>query len=344
MADKGLKEFAEEVKKEDDPLVAELRSANRTLQRQLSRSRARTEELRDAVYKAAKDAALIAGDPPKVAKPKADKRVKAEVAILHCSDWQVGKETATYNSAVARERIQELTKRTIVLTEIQRTDHPVTDCHVLLGGDTVEGITVFPGQAYEVDSTLFEQVFNSVETIVEMVLGLLPHFEKVVVWEEPGNHGRIGRRGDVPAGDNLDRMVYHIAHQRLEGQDRVEWHPSTSWHQIVEIGNYRALLVHGDEIKGFGGQTPAYGIIRKVNAWATGVVEDFTDCYMGHFHTPMVLPLAHGRGRVFINPSTESDSVYAQEFCAATGTPGQRLNFVDPHKGRVTAEYVIWLD
>jgi hypothetical protein len=54
--------------------------------------------------------------------------------------------------------------------------------------------------------------------------------------------------------------------------------------------------------------------------------------------------MANGRGRVFVNPSIESDSAYAKEFVAATGTPGQRLNFVDPERGRVTSERVIWLD
>jgi hypothetical protein len=42
--------------------------------------------------------------------------------------------------------------------------------------------------------------------------------------------------------------------------------------------------------------------------------------------------------------STESGSEYAREFVSAKGKASQRLHFVDPRAGRVTAEYVLWLD
>jgi hypothetical protein len=87
------------------------------------------------------------------------------------------------------------------------------------------------------------------------------------------------------------------------------------------------------------------GIQRKGNAWATGVLGvDFTDILMGHFHQPLVVPLAKGPGRTFVNPSIESDSPYAQEFVAANGIAGQRLHYVNPRKGRITSEHVVWLD
>ena len=112
--------------------------------------------------------------------------------------------------------------------------------------------------------------------------------------------------------------------------------------QHFHIGNYRGLLFHGDEIKSFGGNVPAFGILRKLNAWASGVVDPFTDAYGGHFHTPMTLTMAGG-GRVFMTGSPESDNTYAKEFVAAICRPSQRLHFVDPDEGRVMGEYTIWL-
>ena len=70
---------------------------------------------------------------------------------------------------------------------------------------------------------------------------------------------------------------------------------------------------------------------------------DFVDAYLGHFHTPMTLPMANG-GRVFVTPSIVSDSSYAKEFVAASSLPAQRLHFVDPARGRVTSEYLLHLD
>ncbi len=123
----------------------------------------------------------------------------------------------------------------------------------------------------------------------------------------------------------------------------VSFQMSPDWYQIFKIGNYNGLLVHGDEIKSFGGNTPAFGILRKVSAWSSGVIEPFHDCYMGHWHTPMSLTMSNG-GRIFVTGSPESHNEYAREFVAAVGRPSQRLHFIDPEKARVTSEHVLWLD
>jgi hypothetical protein len=47
---------------------------------------------------------------------------------------------------------------------------------------------------------------------------------------------------------------------------------------------------------------------------------------------------------VFVTGSTESGNEYARAFVAAVARPSQRLHYIDPHKGRVTGEYTLWLD
>lgn len=335
--------LADDINNEDQ--LAELRRALQRSQRSVAKAKARTDDLVEAVYQAARDAAQASGrGTPSLPKPKADKRkTKGEVALVHATDWQLGKRTADYSIETCAQRIDQVVEKVIHLTDIQRAHHPVRDCHLFLGGDMVEGITIFPGQAWEVEAHLFEQLFETSRIIERLVRNLLGQFETVSVTCEYGNHGRIGRKGENPAGDNIDRMAYRIAADRLHGEKRLTWRESSDWYQIAEIGNYRALLVHGDEIKSFGGNTPAFGILRKCNAWATGVVPEFDDVYMGHFHTPMALTMSNG-GRIFVTGSPESENVYAAEFVAAKGRPSQRLHFVDPERGRVTAEYVLWLD
>jgi hypothetical protein len=289
------------------------------------------------------------GNPPPVPKPKADSRRKRpEAAVLLLSDWHVGKRTESFNSEVAAKRIVRLGEKVAQITEIERADHPVKECHALLNGDMADNSAIFPGHAFEIDSTTFEQVFTTCGIMERLLRHLLATFEVVHAWEQRGNHGRIGRKGDYAHTDNLDLLICKLVRERLrehEQTKRLVWHPATSWYSIVTVGNYRALQLHGDQIKSFGGNTPAFGILRKCNAWASGVLgEQFTDVMMSHFHQPLCLPLANGKGRVFVNPSIESDSGYAKEFVAATGTPGQRLNYVDPLKGKVTAERVLWLD
>jgi hypothetical protein len=331
-------------KSEVDPRVVELEQTAKRLQRQLADAKAKTADLISAVHSAAHEAAVIVGKPSPVKITKRDRRAgKEEAALLHLTDWQLGKETESYSSDICERRVEEAIWKTVHLSDIQRRDHPVKECHVMLGGDLVENVDTFPLQAWEVDSTVFEQVFRASALVEKAVITLLENFDKVVVWEVSGNHGRIGRKGQYPRQDNFDRIVGKIARDRLSQQRRLEWHVPNSWYQIVEVGNYKAMLVHGDQIKSFGGNVPHYGISKKANAWSSGVVEPFNDLYLGHMHQVIQVTLAKG-GRAFMTGSTESGSEYAREFMGASGRPSQRLHFVDPERGRVSAEYVLWLD
>jgi hypothetical protein len=335
----SIRDEIEQAEKDED-----LARTCQRLQRQLVKAKAKNADLIEAVERAAHDAARIAGYPPSVkfpAKRKEGGNKHAETALLHLTDWQLGKETSSYSTDVCKERVMRVVAKTLRLTEIQRAAHPVDEIIVMLGGDMIENIQTFPGQPFEVDSTLFGMVFEAANLIEAVLLELLRHFKVVRVYEVAGNHGRIGKKTDgVP--DNWDRILCRIVRDRLS-QDRLVWHEPSSWYEIVEAGAYRAMLVHGDQIKSFGGNTPAFGIIRKSTAWSSGIVEAFDDVYLGHYHHVSQFQLPNG-GRVFMTGSTESGSEYAREFVAAKGRPSQRLHFIDPDAGRVTAEYIIWLD
>jgi predicted phosphodiesterase len=316
--------------------LIELKKALLHSQRAEAKAKFKTANLIEAVYEAAANS-LLSTPRPKIIPPLKDSRKgKPEVALVHLTDWQAGKKTVSYDIPTLSSRIEEMIKKVLSLTEIQRAHHPVRECVVMLGGDMVEGVGIFPGQQYEIGAHLYEQMFEVVRIIEGSIRSLAQSFEKVTVVCEFGNHGRLGRKGDMPAGDNIDRMAYQIAANNCKDIKHVKWQMSDDWYQIFHIGNYKVLLVHGDEIGSFG------NILRKVSAWSTGVVESFDDCYMGHFHTPTALTMANG-GRVFVTGSPESNNEYARTFIAAVGKPSQRIHFVDPDKGRVTAEYVCWL-
>ena len=324
----------------------ELRRQLRNLQVKVRDAKEHRQELIDAVYTASRDALAALGPVLPVAPPPPDRRKKPEVALIHATDWQRGKRTQSYNSEICDERVNRLADKIFTLTKIARSDHPVNSAAVLFGGDMLEGVNIFPGQTFEIDSWLYDQFFGLIRLEERFIRRLLSEFETVEIWAEPGNHGRIGRSksGDFPAADNMDNLSYGVAKMLLENEPRVIWHPYHSWYQPVQIGNYKAMLIHGDEIKSFGGNTPAFGLLRKGTAWSSGVVEEgFQDIYFGHFHTPMTLTLPNG-GQMYGTGSTESSNAYAAEFVAAKGKPSQRLHFIEPEKGHVTAEYRLWLD
>ena len=342
----SLNDDLEQLAQDVNPEVIELRKALQRAQKQLHQAKQRTEELVEVTIQSCYDAILAQGKFPPVALIKTDKRKsKPEVALWHMTDWQGAKKTTSYNSEIMRERVMDFAEKAVRITEIQRADHPVKDCTIMFGGDMVEGLFNFPTQPFEVDATLFEQYVNVARLLVDVVRYALNHYEKVTVVAEWGNHGRIGsKRDNVPRSDNFDRMCYELARQLLSGEKRLVWQECPEDIQRVQIGNYKALLIHGDEVGRNGFASPA-AIVQHANRWRSGAYDwDFRDVYIGHYHTHAEWPMANGQGSVYQTGSTESDNRYAGVMLAASATPSQRLHFIDPIKGRVTAAYKIWLD
>ncbi len=325
--------------------AAELRRALIQAQRQLAKIKIRNDELVIATHRGAYEAMLALGKVQPVPAPIVDKRkAKAEVALIHTTDWQGSKVTSSYNSEVMRDRVIQFADKTIHLTKLQREHHPVNECVVMFGGDMVEGLFNYPAQLWQIDSSLFGQFVNVSRLCVDFVRIMLANFDKVTVVAEWGNHGRIGgKRAEVPKSDNVDRMVYEMSRQLLADEKRLTWEDCPEDIQEVEIGNYRALLMHGDELGRSGFASPA-AWIAGANRWKAGAHDyDFHDIYLGHYHRHAQEPIQK-HYNIYWTGSTESDNRYARDSMAASGMPSQRLHFVDPIKGRITAQYQVWLD
>lgn len=345
---------AEAAKAEIADEVYALKDALRRANDRLRKTKMSSEAVAEAAMQGAHDA-VLASPRPKVTPyvpPAADQRRKAkpEVAGLHLTDWQGAKRTVSYNSEVMKERVRRVLRNTMRLVEIQRSDHPVNDVLVMLGGDMIEGLFNFPTQPYEIDATLFEQFVTVATLLDEAARFLSARFAKVTFVAEWGNHGRIGsKRAVVPKADNADRMTYQLAKAMGADLPNVSWSIVEDDIQRVEVGNYRALLIHGDEVGRNGFASPST-LVRHVTGWKSGSYKvdgetwDFRDVYMGHYHSHAQWPLPDGEGNLFQSGSIESDNRYARDNLAVTATPSQRLHFIDPRKGRVTAQYQVWAD
>jgi hypothetical protein len=323
----------------------ELRQALGTALRQLARAKAKTEDLVEAVYRAVGDA-MVAKPPKAVTAPRHDRRKgHPEVALWHLTDWQGSKVTTTYNSEVMRTRVHAFVDTATDITAIQRTHHPVPGCVILFGGDMIEGLFNYPTQAFEVDASLFDQWTGVSNLMVEVVRRALATHETVTVIAEWGNHGRIGSKRDVvPRADNFDRMCYAAARMMLGHQPRLTWQDSAEDIQRVEIGNYRALSMHGDETgrNGFTSTGTFLSYLNKLKAGGYGWT--FRDVYTGHRHVDGEDTLADGAGTWYRTGSTESDNRYARDGLGSAAVPSQRLHFIEPERGIVTARYKIHLD
>ena len=341
----SLSDDLKNMEQESNPEIAELRRALNKAQSQLAAAKIRNDQLVEATHSGAYEAMLALGKPSPVQAPPKDKRkAKAEVALVHSTDWQGAKVTTSYNSEIMRKRVLQFAEKIVHLTELQRANHPVRECVVMFGGDMVEGLFNYPAQLWQIDSSLFGQFVTVSRLLQDFVNVMLANFEKVQVVAEWGNHGRVGgKRAEVPKNDNVDRMCYEFARKMLSGEKRLTWEDCPEDIQEVEIGNYRALLMHGDELGRSGFASPA-AWIAGANRWKAGAHDyDFHDIYLGHYHRHAQEPIQKSYN-IYWTGSTESDNRYARDSMAASGMPSQRLHFVNPEKGRVTAQYQVWLD
>jgi len=328
--------------------VVALRTMIIRLQRQLREAKGRVEDLVAATYEGARDGYLVVPRTELRRAPLSTSRGKPEVALWHLTDWQGGKRTPSYNSTVMRKRVQLFWDKAEKITAIQRKDHPVDQCVILFGGDMVEGLFNFPSQVHEIDSTLHMQWETVSQLVIETIERALQIYRYVRVVAEWGNHGKIGHHRDgVPRHDNIDRMVYTHARARLQERKlggALIWEDSAEDIQRVQIGDYRALLIHGDEIGRRGYASPMTIVAWVVRQKSGAYPWPFRDVYMGHYHTHAEWPLPDGAGAVYQSGSTESSNRYAGVFMAAQATPSQRLHFIDPAKGRVASQYKVFLE
>ena len=317
------------------------------LSRRLADKESQTTKLAETVYQAVRDECKALTIRP-VRPPKSDRRRrKPEVAVPVFSDLQLAKVTPSYDSSVAEQRVDLYASKIAELTEIARSDHPVKHCLVASVGDIIEGLLIFPGQHYLVDSSLYRQItVDGPRIVVQFLRQLLTVFETVEVHWVIGNHGRLGRRGEYDPETNGDRMLGRIVASLLEGEPRIRFvipdgAGERHWYSVAELGNWRGLLLHGDQFRGgsFGG-LPYYGFHKKVNGWAAGGIhESFSDVISGHYHQCAQIPV--GKRTIYQNGTFESDNTYASEELATMGDPQQWLLFVDPAAGRVTTSYKV---
>lgn len=328
----------------------DLRESNARLMRQLGQAKAKTEDLVDAVYRAARDAAeslVLPKVPVLLDRKQGGSRKQGETAIAPLADWQLAKVTQDYNSSVCEERVERYGDKLLQLSDIQRADHPVRDLRVYLLGDLVEGELIFPGQSHLIDASLFAQVLVDGPRILGSFLRRMAgRFGSVHVVGVIGNHGSLGGRArrDYHPESNADAMMYETTRLVLNDQPNITWAPNfrkgeRNWYAMDEIGDKRFFLFHGDQIKGGFAGFPWYGFGKKLQGWYMKY-GPFDYALSGHFHTPV---------RGFYNGivhwgsgSTESQNEYAAEQLAASGRPSQWLLFASDKHG-VTAEYEVLL-
>ena len=140
-----------------------------------------------------------------------------ESLIIDVSDIHFGQVNArdgkvVFDSAIAKQYLQEFSRQVIRLAKYYISRAVVIDeIVIVLGGDIVDGDSIYSGHAMDVDSPALEQVRRVVDPLWQFAISLqkaLPKIKKIRYEGVPGNHGRVASVRDNYLINNWDSVVY----------------------------------------------------------------------------------------------------------------------------------------
>lgn len=193
---------------------------------------------------------------------------------LVLSDLHFGKQTESFNLAVAKERVLDF-----VVQAHQNAKPELDEIVLILAGDIVEGEDIFPTQNGKLECSALKQAQSATAAIWESII-LAEKLFKIPVRVEtvPGNHGRTSKTANVKS--NWDNVVYFslglLAKQHNQ-PDKIVVNVNPEKFHLIKVKDKVGLITHYG-VKHTG--TPA--MVAKIAGWANKKKFDFL--VHGHWH------------------------------------------------------------
>lgn len=257
---------------------------------------------------------------------------------------ELGNEAWNYNTDIFRYRLRLYLAGILEVVTRHRKAYGVPHAHVWLGGDLIEGDTIFPSQMAFIDSNVLSQFFMIQYEVTAFLMELARRFEKVSVFTTVGNHGRVSSPKLNNDFVNWEFILYRNIQWLLRGHGNVQMDVPVEWWQIREINGHNFCFIHGEDIMRWSG-FPWYGQARVVQSYtAFGQNQGTPFRYFVHGHHHQSLDLSIPIGETFANGSFVGFTRYTTKRLNMAGIrPAQTVLFVHPKVG-VTARYRIHLD
>jgi len=274
-----------------------------------------------------------------------------EVAFLDVSDVHMGSSVdpeevgnvAHYDENICFARMQVLMAKLQNIVEQQRKGGAIIKRVVInFLGDIVDGEDIYRGHARNVSVFTNDQLFKLGDRwparFFEPIQKL---FDRVDCYCVYGNHGRLGRKGDMSSTANLDHFLYLLWKMRYKERDqKIAFHISKGpWLAYRELGRVH-IIAHGDTVKGYNG-IPFYGLSRLMSNYQNMIGHPVFALHIGHFHSPVSIPTGRG-GRLSINGAWPGGSDFSINKLSTASLPSQWLRFLN-HRG-VCSEWNLELD
>lgn len=250
-----------------------------------------------------------------------------------------------FDSSVFAERLATYVEKVSALMESYSAGHDIKGLVFALGGDMVEGDEIFKGQEWHLEMDPAEQVLQIRDHLAYAIDALMGAAASLGVSQAsvlcvPGNHGRVGGKkgGARPRSYSWDVLVYKLLKERLANHPLKNFVIEKAGNCTFEVAGNLFGMIHGDEVKGWGG-IPFYGLTRHDAKMirTLNVIPDYV--LLGHHHQPAAIPIGYGEHLM------SGNWVGANNLSGVVGsnTPSQSAFFVSREHG-VCDRSMLYLD
>lgn len=204
-----------------------------------------------------------------------------DCGVLVLSDLHFGQIVKTkgeivYDTAIAYERMKELTDRTITHME----EYGLTNLYIAMLGDMVDGDCIYKNHSFEVEKAAINQVQDVVSALVDMIKAITNEGIYVEIGAVRGNHGITNYKNLEQ--DNWDNVVYDMLNLVFKEEDMVVINHFADSEAKVDILDKQVILTHGnnlgDQIRTASGSKNFRGICAKHK------LNDGDMMFVGHLH------------------------------------------------------------
>jgi len=206
--------------------------------------------------------------------------------LFFVSDFHFGRRTALWNAKTASRTLSTITKKLHKIIEAYKP----SDLYLLFLGDIIDGESVYPEQAYELELIGFEQVYEGAYIFLNNFIIPLANDCRLTIDGVPGNHAylRLAHKKT-----NLDAFFYAAIEQglrekRIKVQSRFFTRgPNDSLEvKLTKCGKFNVLIGHGHFLRSLNG-IPASAAQRRVLSWIStydAINAPIDLAAFGHFH------------------------------------------------------------
>lgn len=195
---------------------------------------------------------------------------------------------------------------------------------VIFGGDLIDGRTIFNGQERETLPISYQLTVGPEVISRNLLAPLAKEFPAVDVFCVPGNHGRLGEKGQLDkVEDNLDLIFTYIVKLRCEKIKHMVWHEEDNWFSFFNLYGKNYLFTHGDGFSFSGNLTT----VLKYQGRLEDTINSQIDVLIaGHHHRPS--STTSGFSHIILMNNWVGSNEFSLSF-GAGGPPSQKVILAD---------------